>query len=168
MAKKYDLNTHSIENADKRLKKTICFVEATSNEYHKIWEEYRFEQDNPGLLINVGNVGKNHVSVSFSFVKLDGEYICMYEPTSQVVHHELIEKWIMSFAPKGEKRIDFMCDAANFHNAVWLVEKKTGRKVKRIDMFRLVEWAKGLTRNKDNELLLKGLPQETVEMLQKC
>lgn len=112
-------------------KDTIFFAEATPQEYHAIWQEYRFEQVNPSFLIEIGKVGKNSVVVEFRFVRLNGQLVCLYHGTSRVVDMTMIQEWLeKTFKPRWDKGTRFAhCDSLNFHHAIDAVREKTGRPV---------------------------------------
>lgn len=122
-----DLNREAISN----FQNTVYFVEANSNEQMMSWKEYRYEQVNPGAIVQVGSVGKYPVTASFFWVKISGELVCFYEGTSQVVDYSQIEAWIKKhFNPKWDGgRRTAIGDAANIHLAIHAIEEKTGKSV---------------------------------------
>lgn len=125
---------------DPRFAETVFMVEATHNETHNLWAQWskegkefcthgRFqdiyrrldwEQDNPGYLYTVGWVDKRPVCVSFVWNRIKGHLVCFYEPTSQIVDHELVEKYINKIFKgtwdNGSRRAH--CDAMNFGHCI--------------------------------------------------
>lgn len=119
------------DTAESRLKKTLFIVEATSNEVQGFWRDHAKENTfnpNPhytakvtweqmdGWLVTVGHYTKRPVCISVMFNKLDGHIIMFWEPTSQLVDHKMIDKWLeKNFTgtyDKGYRRAS--CDASNF------------------------------------------------------
>src|SRR5690242_18267532 len=111
---------------EEKLKTTKFFVEANSFEQHTLWKEVydskkdTWEQDNAGVSLVIGKVGKHPVNVTFFFAKINGVQVCFYHGCSQVVHHGKIDKWIEKNYPikydKGSRRA--VTDANNFHHCL--------------------------------------------------
>lgn len=115
----------------RKFDKVVYFVEATSFEHHSLWKRdchdekiiSNWEQD-IGHGIRVGKVGKHEVWVNFMFSKLDGQMVCFYNATSQVVDHTMVENWIKKNCPvKTSDGRWAMCDADNFHHAIHRIEE---------------------------------------------
>jgi hypothetical protein len=129
---------------DYRFADTIFIVEATRNEQHTFWERYstenrklslqqnpnyqpawnyrlvNWEQDSIGFSLQVGELDKRPVCVSFFFVRIDGQRVVFVDPTSQVVDHEMIRKWFeKNFYPTWNDGTRFAhCDSSNFHHCL--------------------------------------------------
>lgn len=124
----------------RRFDQVVYFVEATSFETHSLWKRdhhdekiiKEWEQD-VGNGIKVGKVGKHEVWVSFMFNKLDGQWVCFYNATSQVVDHTLVENWIKKNCPvKTSDGRWAMCDADNFHHAIHRIEELNEKAAKAV------------------------------------
>ena len=137
--------------SDPRFAKAVFAVEATSAEQQFLWQEnsntsrdlrpqegamlrgaplrnpdgVKWEQDNPGQLRTVGTFGGMPVCVSCSWVKINGHLVLFYHPTSMVVHHKMIEEWLLKrCAPRWDNGTrSAYCDAQNFHHVIHTVKK---------------------------------------------
>lgn len=105
----------------------IGVVDANSYERHMLWDENRrreqpktWEQDNSGLMEIVGNVGDMPVCVVLWKATVGGHLLLFVDPTSQVVDHRMIDKWLAEAMPptafrEGSGFVN-RADAMNFHN----------------------------------------------------
>jgi hypothetical protein len=110
------------------LKDVVGVVEATSYEALCLWREQHkeksksWESDNGGYLPTVGELDGRPVVISLFVNTVDGHPILFMEPTSQVVDHQMIQKWLMDHLPSTAfiQRDDGqhlnMVNAMNFHN----------------------------------------------------
>jgi hypothetical protein len=106
----------------------VGVVEANSYERHMLWDENRrrdtcrsWESNNQGLMAHVGTLAKMPVWVSLWTTKVDGHKILFIDPTSAVVDHRMIRKWLKKNLPKTAFRQDGYVnktDAMNFHNVL--------------------------------------------------
>lgn len=112
----------------RRIRETAFVVEATSEEQNSFWLRWntvlRFEQINPGYWEQIGTMGlrRQAVCISLSWFRIEGKLVAFYEPTSVVVDHDMIEKWVIKTFPvlKGSRR-DHHANATNFHNCLHTV-----------------------------------------------
>ncbi len=109
---RYPSNLGPIEDtAENRLKHTLFIVEGSS---YPLWcdhsedslfppwdirKDYRaypatkWEQVSNGWSVQVGSIGKRPIMVSVNWYYIDGQAVCFYEGTSQLVDHAMIDKW---------------------------------------------------------------------------
>lgn len=105
---------------------TVYLVEATACEKQFLWERWsaesrdhtdsrkvRWEQLNPGHMQKVGEVGGKEIWVCVFWARIEGYPVAFYEATSQVVDHELVNRWLASEWPRVHRT-----DAQNFGNCV--------------------------------------------------
>jgi hypothetical protein len=92
----------------------LCLFNEYTNELKKPWKQNSF-----GLGENVGEFGGMPVFVSLLTAEVDGHKILFIDPTSQVVDHRMVEKWLAETLPASAKldsgRVN-KTDAMNFHN----------------------------------------------------
>ena len=113
-------------------------VEATDYEHLCLWQKYHQELKHPwidsreGRFVTVGEVKlvipgvRKHkvfpVCVQMSVDVVDGFKILFMEPTSIVVYHEMVEKWLLENLPMTARRYDGeylnKTDSMNFHNVI--------------------------------------------------
>lgn len=96
-----------VENLNEKVKKN------TAN-------RVEWEQVCSGFMLQIGEIDKRPVSVSFSFAIINGKKICFYECTSQVADHKMIEDWLMSkfqLTHDNYTRRNHT-NAGNFHNCI--------------------------------------------------
>lgn len=111
---------------------TIGVVDANSFEQHALW---RFNRDKnephlswdqkSGLGQVIGHFGDMPVNLSLSPVVIDGHKILFIDPVSQVVHHEMIDKWLDATMPASARTPDDRVNrtnAMNFHNIFHYVD----------------------------------------------
>lgn len=82
-----------------------------------------WEQVNPGHLVTICKVGRwprtaRPVCVSVFYARVNGQLVAFYEPTSQLVDHELVREWARQAFPNAERT-----NAENFHNTVWRIDE---------------------------------------------
>lgn len=104
----------------------VGVVEANSYEHHMLWSENEqrekplpWKQNNCGLGETVGHIGKMPVFVSLFTAEVDGHKLLFIFPTSQVIDHRMIEKWLKRTLPRTafcEGGYVNKTDAMNFHN----------------------------------------------------
>lgn len=73
-----------------------------------------------GFGLTIGHVNNLPVFVSFNFAVINGKKICFYDPTSRMVDHTMVEKWLIEhfqLTHDGYTRWNHT-DAMNFHNCV--------------------------------------------------
>ncbi len=122
---------------DPRLAEACFFVEA--NDFERLclyrdhsdiehgyqrWEpperdgpRVKWEQDNFGFWMQIGEVGDWPVNVCFHFVRINGLLVAFYEGISRVVDSVMIEEWLrVHYTPKYDKghRLAYT-NAMNFH-----------------------------------------------------
>jgi hypothetical protein len=97
-------------------------VDATSNERHNLWEKWHYRPDgrkvswdsnNSGLMERVGTLDNRPIVITLNTAVVNGKKILFVDPTSQLVDHKMIDKWIADNLP-GVSRTD----ATNFHNVI--------------------------------------------------
>ena len=84
--------------------------------------KYRVDwiQDNRGFLIEIGQLNKAPICVSFFFAKIKGHRVGFYEVTSRVAHHGMVEDWLtehFQLTHDGYTRWNHT-NADNFHNCI--------------------------------------------------
>lgn len=97
----------SMHDSDAKLKATQFVVEATSCEHQLLWEQFskdtihktpqsvhRWENVNPGYVIEVGRFFGFSVNIGCRWDVIDGVWVMFYEDISRVVDHDLIKKWL--------------------------------------------------------------------------
>lgn len=119
---------------------TEFVVEATHNEQQMLWEKFckdslepakravlEWKQLNPGYSETVGYVGEHPVCICVFWVLINGAQVMFYEPTSRIVDHEMIEKWLDANCNRkwnGGRRAH--TNAENFHLVLDFL-RETGR-----------------------------------------
>lgn len=115
------------EEIDRYLEGVVGCIEdssslAMSYIYEKVGKEGWGENRGGGFLHTVGTVGDMPVCVSLLTYTIRGHKILFVEPTSQVVDHRMVRKWIESVLPQtawNEGRQQFrISDANNWPNAI--------------------------------------------------
>ena len=107
------------------LEGVVGVCEATSCEYHYVWEHWHerveWKQNNVGLGEVVGHLDGRPVFLSLRTAMIDGKKILFWDATSQVVDHEMIRKWLQenlpvsAFRDNDPRRGVNQTDATNFH-----------------------------------------------------
>ena len=95
-------------SAEERLDHTSWVVECgSSSDHDHLWEKY-YDNPNPrynikvkswedlghGFMVTVGHFGEYPVCIDIQWTNIAGKWICFYYPTSRVVDHSMIGKWI--------------------------------------------------------------------------
>ncbi len=92
---------------DPRVKFTDYFVE--SEEYHLVWQQFnsskevfQWEQDS-GVGTQIASFAGCPIWISLHWVLVNGNFICFYYPTSEVIHWKLVEDWIKNVFDKSTR-----------------------------------------------------------------
>lgn len=103
----------------------VGVVEADSFARHVLWKENRdrekprlWDQNLSGFGQTVGFVKKMPVCISLLTATVDGRKVLFVHPTSVVVDHRMIDKWLKKSLPETAFRSDEYInrtDATNFH-----------------------------------------------------
>ena len=92
------------------------------NENIRESRKYRVEwKDNSmGISVNAGEFAGNSIWLSFSFTNINGHKVAFYEATSQVVHHGIVENFLMKHFQRTHDNYTRWnhVDAMNFHNCI--------------------------------------------------
>lgn len=105
----------------------VGVVEANSYEKLCLWEENHRRRAMPwvqrmdGLMVVVGNIDDRPVCITLTTADVGGHKILFIDPTSQVVDHAMIEKWLLDTLPASARQpnnANYLnkADAMNFHN----------------------------------------------------
>lgn len=103
----------------------VGVVEANSYEKMCLWQEHQargsWRERTDGLCQVVGTIDDRPVCVSLFTAEVDGHKILFVDPTSQVVDHAMIEKWLLDTLPASARQqhnANYLnkVDAMNFHN----------------------------------------------------
>jgi hypothetical protein len=103
----------------------VGVVEATDNERHMLWDanqRYRkmtWEQARHGYGPVVGRLDDMPIAISILTANVDGHKLLFVHPTSVVVDHRQIDKWLTETLPQSAFREDGYInrvDAGNFIN----------------------------------------------------
>ena len=95
----------SIDRLDSRFAETDFVVRATSYEAHQFWRltakgnsgaspGLSWEQDNPGLWVEIGSLDGRPVGVSFTWNIVNGRRVLFWEMTSQVSDEKMAEEFL--------------------------------------------------------------------------
>ena len=104
---------------DPRFKNTEFTVKANSFTKHILWQEYAMEalpfysdnlntiglnkeiqkrhnwkDDNMGTSMQIGEINKRPICVSFFWTTIDQHLIMFYDCTSQLADHKMVEDWL--------------------------------------------------------------------------
>ena len=126
------------EDLQKMLNKAeFVLKECDRNAMGELWRKYSTQSKEPndvkiswisrneGLGWNVGIFHKMPVFVEFRITVMDGISVLTYNPTSVLVHYEMIERWMKQFCPAFSK--DNCADEYNFYE--FLLYKDNIKKV---------------------------------------
>jgi hypothetical protein len=103
----------------------VGVVEANGYERMCLWREgkengRKWRESLSGYGQTIGKIDGRPVHVSLLVDEVDGHRILFIYPTSQVVDHELIDRWLLATMPGSAKKRDGQyvnkVDAMNFHN----------------------------------------------------
>ena len=124
------------------LKETKFVVEATGFEVLCLWTEfseeaqfktdlnvYKWEQINPGYIIEVGRIIDYPVNISCSWNRINDVLIMFWEASSRIVDLNMIDVWLRSnCAPKWDDgtRLAYT-NAMNFHDVIGYIKDETRR-----------------------------------------
>lgn len=129
-----DDNDHQMHDF---LKGVVAVIEATSDEYHGIWDrndrreagkKRTWESNLAGLGACVGTLAGYPVYISMRKATVDGHLFLFVEATSRVVDHTMVRDWLTAAMNKwsGKTKADNSSgqgdewrwtNATNFHNA---------------------------------------------------
>lgn len=109
-------------SVDKRFQETFFLVEASSFEKHYLWKEWneqvKWEGESSGYLIQVGELGGRPVTISISWVRIDGRLVGFWNSPSQVSDYKMVTAWLGEncVTPNWDRGTrNANCDATNFH-----------------------------------------------------
>ncbi len=123
-------------SAEHRLKHTFYLVEGdayslwcqhsseslfppwNTRENRRAYPARKWEQVSVNPWLTVGSIGKRPVCLSFEWYRIDGQWVCFWEATSQLVDHAMIDKWLTKHFPDQHST----CDAGNFHNCLHAID----------------------------------------------
>lgn len=133
------------QSVEQLLDKATFIVEASSFEQLMLWQQHArgsifsvvdknhnlafeqlsWEQSGGGSLVTVGYHCRQPVCISLSWCRIDGQIIMFWEPTSRVVNHEMIEKWLKEhFTRKYDQGTRWAsCDANNFGHCLSAIKE---------------------------------------------
>jgi hypothetical protein len=130
---------------DKKYFQDVVFlVEATSHEYHFLWQEFSTEyltlpyapvesekfkrwrvkwvQVTMGHGVTIGELDKRPIVVDISYAFLNDKKVMFYNGCSQLVDHKMIEEWLKHFTldtVRWDNNTRWAhCDAMNFHHCL--------------------------------------------------
>lgn len=128
---------------DKRFQDTEYTVEANSFEKHTLWQNFSLEaldfkrnkltpealaeetkyrvnwkDDSMGSSMQIGEINKRPICVTFFWTKINNRLIMFYECTSQLVDHEMLQNWLKKYCNPQHQGSRSNCDAFNFHNCI--------------------------------------------------
>lgn len=113
------------EHLTKFFEGVVGVVEANSFERMMLWKENQdigkrtWVENNSGYGVTVGEVAGDPVFLSVLTAQVDGHKLLFIDPTSQVVDHRLVRKWLDKNLPQSAFRADGLLnitDAMNFAN----------------------------------------------------
>lgn len=109
----------------KFLSGVVGVVEANSYEKHMLWNENRqresprvWEENLSGFIETIGHINKVPVCISLNTAEVAYQKILFVDPTSQVVDHRMVDKWLKDNLPKSAFRSNGYVNktnAMNFH-----------------------------------------------------
>lgn len=119
---------------------TVFCVEATSYEQLALWSNhsnesehalyrktYDWEQLNPGSLTTIGQYTRRPVCVNINYVRINGQVVMFYEPTSELVDWRMVRKWLdkeYAHVPKWDGSRRPHCDAMNFGHCLAAIDQR--------------------------------------------
>lgn len=130
-------NSERSEIPEDRLAHTLFIVEATKFEQQCLWEEHaedspykrlksrRWEDLNPGYMVQIGELDSCPIYVCMSWARIDGQMIMFWETTSQIVDTTQVELWLSKhFTGKWDKGTrPAETDAMNFHHCLDAIDE---------------------------------------------
>ena len=124
------------DETDPRFKETKFVIEATDAERHFLWadndrarranESYavKWEEISMGLWIQIGELDKRPICLTFTWARLDGILVMFWDCCSQVADHAMIDRWLAQNctpAPYDRTR-PASTNATNFHHCIHFVK----------------------------------------------
>lgn len=113
LLKQYE-NEHQVREEgldDERGKLTKYLIEASSFERNRLYElycgTYSWEQDSRGGAPTVAYLRGRPVVLDLAWVKIAGELVCFWHPTSELVDYPVISKWLKIAFPDVDQRSDY-------------------------------------------------------------
>jgi hypothetical protein len=98
-----------VNSIDPRFDKTVYLVEANDYERLSLWREHAinsgwsdkhvdvakfvWQQENPGLWLDIGRVDGRPITLSFFWNTVNGRMVCFWESSSQLVDYKMIDEW---------------------------------------------------------------------------
>jgi hypothetical protein len=114
-----------------KLSQEVFVVEATSYERHALWAKHNetvdWKAEGVGHGCKIGELDGRPVFVAFNYAKINGQLVVFYNPTSQVVDWEMVEKWIKEHFKIGFR--DGQSDAMNFGHCLNAIERANGKQL---------------------------------------
>jgi hypothetical protein len=115
---------------DPRFKLTFFLVEANTFErdcLRKEWQKrVEWEEDNSGYIGQVGILADRPVNISVFWARIEGNLVAFWDSPSQVVDHEMIQKWLTENClppQKGPELRSTRCNATNFYVCIQAIQK---------------------------------------------
>lgn len=120
---------------DPRFAATEYVVEADSFGKYALWvmnsKDNVWEQDASGVWFQIGELGgtlqkKRPVCIECFWARINGMTVMFYHSSSQVVDHEMIEKWLEKncYPYNANSKRRAHCDALNFHHCIQYSKEK--------------------------------------------
>lgn len=128
---------------DPRFKNTEFTVEADSFAKHTLWQNYakealdfrkeflnsqglikelklrhEWKDDSMGTVMQIGEIDKRPICVTFFWTKIDGHLVMFYDITSQLADHKMMEDWLKKYCNPQHEGRSSNCDASNFHHCL--------------------------------------------------
>jgi hypothetical protein len=117
------INNQSVKN---KWKTVTAFVEANGFEHSRLWSELEkqisWKEASSCPWLTVGVLDDRPVNVLFRFDVLNGQTVCFWEPTSQVVDYLLIEDFL-KYVGKYCLPDVITTNATNFHQVIQKIKK---------------------------------------------
>lgn len=138
---------------DPRFKDTEYTVEADMFAKHTLWQNFSTEalecqriklntaqlcqelqyrvkwiDDNMGYSMQIGEVNKRPVCVTFFWTKIDNRLVMFYHATSEIVDHKMVNDWLKKYCNPQDKGCSNNCDANNFHNCLIYIRNANNQK----------------------------------------
>lgn len=89
-----------------------------TRENRRAYPATKWEQVSINPWLTIGHIGKRPVCLSFEWYRIEGQWVCFWQATSQLVDHAMIDKWLTKHFPDQRST----CDAGNFHNCLRAIE----------------------------------------------
>lgn len=139
--KKVDETDADVIRILEQWKETKFVLEATSAEYHLLWERFssqstflpynvvKWEQVPYGYNFKIGELNGQPIQVDCNWFRLEGFLIMRFEAISNVVDHQLVREWLQSRCKPlwdGGTRVAYT-NADNFHHVLEYVRRPSRR-----------------------------------------